>query len=209
MSMSLSDLTLVKLSLSDRRQTSESDCFKLQFDCELKKITSELHWIPSSFFDISGNWETHCKSQVNKTWEVCLKTKIWCGATIGAAVNFSISVTTKKVEYSRIFFSPWDFVEVYLVIRRFFGHLIYHLKICITDECCHHPGAPVFHDAYKGWSCCNKKSVDFTEFLNIKGCTMSKHSNVVGQFKLSFMIKPYNMTWYRRNQFWTKTDLLS
>lgn len=46
------------------------------------------------------------------------------------------------------------------------------------DECCHHPGAPVFHDAYKGWSCCNKKSVDFTEFLNIKGCTVSKHSNV-------------------------------
>ncbi|XP_072938913.1 cysteine and histidine-rich domain-containing protein morgana [Epargyreus clarus] len=46
------------------------------------------------------------------------------------------------------------------------------------DECCHHPGLPVFHDAYKGWSCCNKKSVDFTEFLNIKGCTMSKHSNV-------------------------------
>ncbi|XP_059046312.1 cysteine and histidine-rich domain-containing protein morgana [Achroia grisella] len=46
------------------------------------------------------------------------------------------------------------------------------------DECSHHPGAPVFHDAYKGWSCCNKKSVDFTEFLNIKGCTTSKHSNV-------------------------------
>lgn len=46
------------------------------------------------------------------------------------------------------------------------------------DECRHHPGHPVFHDAYKGWSCCNKKSVDFTEFLNIKGCTLSKHSNV-------------------------------
>ncbi|KAF9809184.1 hypothetical protein SFRURICE_020468 [Spodoptera frugiperda] len=46
------------------------------------------------------------------------------------------------------------------------------------DECRHHPGSPVFHDAYKGWSCCNKKSVDFTEFLNIKGCTLSKHSNV-------------------------------
>ncbi|CAG4985998.1 unnamed protein product [Colias eurytheme] len=45
------------------------------------------------------------------------------------------------------------------------------------EECCHHPGAPVFHDAYKGWSCCNKKSVDFTEFLNIKGCTYSLHSN--------------------------------
>ncbi|KAG6438551.1 cysteine and histidine-rich domain-containing protein [Manduca sexta] len=46
------------------------------------------------------------------------------------------------------------------------------------DECRHHPGSPVFHDAYKGWSCCNKKSVDFTEFLNIKGCTVAKHSNV-------------------------------
>ncbi|KAL4716399.1 hypothetical protein ACJJTC_006761 [Scirpophaga incertulas] len=51
-------------------------------------------------------------------------------------------------------------------------------ELNVTDECCHHPGAPVFHDAYKGWSCCNKKSVDFTEFLNIKGCTLSKHSNV-------------------------------
>jgi len=45
------------------------------------------------------------------------------------------------------------------------------------DDCLHHPGHPVFHDAYKGWSCCNKKCTDFTEFLNIKGCTRSKHSN--------------------------------
>lgn len=35
----------------------------------------------------------------------------------------------------------------------------------------------MFHDAYKGWSCCSKKCIDFTEFLNIKGCTRSKHSN--------------------------------
>ncbi|BES87929.1 Hypothetical proteinORD [Nesidiocoris tenuis] len=46
------------------------------------------------------------------------------------------------------------------------------------DSCRHHSGVPVFHDAYKGWSCCNKKCTDFTEFLNIKGCTLSKHSNV-------------------------------
>ncbi|RZC42035.1 cysteine and histidine-rich domain-containing protein [Asbolus verrucosus] len=45
-------------------------------------------------------------------------------------------------------------------------------------SCCHHPGEPFFHDAYKGWSCCNKKCTDFTEFLNIKGCTRSKHSNI-------------------------------
>lgn len=37
---------------------------------------------------------------------------------------------------------------------------------------------PYFHDAYKGWSCCKKKSVDFTEFLNIKGCEVAKHSNI-------------------------------
>lgn len=45
------------------------------------------------------------------------------------------------------------------------------------ESCRYHPGVPVFHDAYKGWSCCNKKSVDFTEFLNFKGCTLSEHSN--------------------------------
>ncbi|KAJ8947943.1 hypothetical protein NQ314_008522 [Rhamnusium bicolor] len=46
------------------------------------------------------------------------------------------------------------------------------------DSCRHHSGLPVFHDAYKGWGCCNKKCTDFTEFLNIKGCTLSKHSNI-------------------------------
>ncbi|XP_015183253.1 PREDICTED: cysteine and histidine-rich domain-containing protein [Polistes dominula] len=45
-------------------------------------------------------------------------------------------------------------------------------------DCVHHPGEPVFHDAYKGWSCCSKKCTDFTEFLNIKGCTKSYHTNV-------------------------------
>ncbi|KAK9884774.1 hypothetical protein WA026_009004 [Henosepilachna vigintioctopunctata] len=47
-----------------------------------------------------------------------------------------------------------------------------------SNSCCHHPGEPFFHDAYKGWSCCNKKCTDFTEFLNIKGCTLSSHSNI-------------------------------
>lgn len=56
----------------------------------------------------------------------------------------------------------------------------HELFICLfldEDSCRHHPGQPFFHDAYKGWSCCNKKCTDFTEFLNIKGCTLSKHSN--------------------------------
>ena len=37
---------------------------------------------------------------------------------------------------------------------------------------------PVFHDALKGWSCCDKKSTDFTQFLSIPGCTRAAHTNV-------------------------------
>ena len=40
-----------------------------------------------------------------------------------------------------------------------------------SASCQFHPGQPVFHDALKGWSCCNKRSTDFTEFLNFKVCT--------------------------------------
>lgn len=53
-----------------------------------------------------------------------------------------------------------------------------------TDEvngenaCTFHPGAPIFHDAYKIWSCCQKKSIDFSEFLGMKGCKTSYHSNI-------------------------------
>jgi len=46
------------------------------------------------------------------------------------------------------------------------------------DNCTFHPGAPYFHDAYKGWTCCQNKSTDFTTFLNTPGCTQGKHSNV-------------------------------
>lgn len=45
------------------------------------------------------------------------------------------------------------------------------------ESCRFHPGGPVFHDALKGWSCCKKRSTDFTEFLNFPGCTTGPHSN--------------------------------
>ena len=45
---------------------------------------------------------------------------------------------------------------------------MYLFLINVSESCRHHPGYPVFHDAYKGWSCCKKKCTDFTEFLNIK-----------------------------------------
>jgi len=46
------------------------------------------------------------------------------------------------------------------------------------DTCLHHPGVPKFHDVYKGWTCCKTRTREFTEFLNIKGCTLSKHNSV-------------------------------
>lgn len=45
------------------------------------------------------------------------------------------------------------------------------------DVCQYHPGVPVFHDALKGWSCCKKRTTDFSDFLNIPGCTKGLHSN--------------------------------
>ncbi|XP_005089581.2 cysteine and histidine-rich domain-containing protein 1 [Aplysia californica] len=46
------------------------------------------------------------------------------------------------------------------------------------SACEYHPGGPIFHDALKGWSCCKKRVSDFTEFLNIKGCTRGFHCDV-------------------------------
>ncbi|XP_019376551.1 PREDICTED: integrin beta-1-binding protein 2 [Gavialis gangeticus] len=44
-------------------------------------------------------------------------------------------------------------------------------------SCVYHPGVPIFHDALKGWSCCKKRTTDFSEFLSIKGCTKGCHSS--------------------------------
>lgn len=67
-----------------------------------------------------------------------------------------------------------------MVSENFTFFYYYNSRLCmnVLDSCRHHPGEPIFHDAYKGWSCCNKKCTDFTEFLNIKGCSVSNHSNV-------------------------------
>lgn len=45
--------------------------------------------------------------------------------------------------------------------------------------CCrHHPGAPVFHDGVKEWSCCGGRSHDFALFMEIKGCAVGRHTQV-------------------------------
>ncbi|KAM9469187.1 cysteine and histidine-rich domain-containing protein 1a [Clarias gariepinus] len=42
--------------------------------------------------------------------------------------------------------------------------------------CTYHPGVPVFHDALKGWSCCKRRTTDFSDFLSIAGCTKGCHN---------------------------------
>ncbi|XP_076026857.1 cysteine and histidine-rich domain-containing protein 1 [Genypterus blacodes] len=44
------------------------------------------------------------------------------------------------------------------------------------DVCVFHPGVPVFHDALKGWSCCKRRTTDFSDFLSIAGCTKGPHN---------------------------------
>ena len=46
-----------------------------------------------------------------------------------------------------------------------------------ADNICQfHPGAPVFHEGRKGWSCCKRRVDDFDEFMKIPGCSSGKHS---------------------------------
>ncbi|KAL0994957.1 hypothetical protein UPYG_G00129950 [Umbra pygmaea] len=45
-----------------------------------------------------------------------------------------------------------------------------------ADACTYHPGVPVFHDALKGWSCCKRRTTDFSDFLSIAGCTKGPHN---------------------------------
>lgn len=84
--------------------------------------------------------------------------------------------TTKAVDRSLILKRTQMVSSLIQIILRIFEKNFFYSRIFV-DKCQFHPGNPIFHDAYKGWSCCNKKSTDFTEFLNFKGCTTGKHSN--------------------------------
>ncbi|XP_034637766.1 mitochondrial ornithine transporter 1-like isoform X1 [Trachemys scripta elegans] len=62
-------------------------------------------------------------------------------------------------------------IQVLSMAGRQDGFLLSFLHILRTeDSCVYHPGVPIFHDALKGWSCCKKRTTDFSEFLSIKVC---------------------------------------
>jgi len=41
-----------------------------------------------------------------------------------------------------------------------------------SEECTYHPGYPVFHEGMKYWSCCQRKTSEFQDFLDQEGCTI-------------------------------------
>lgn len=41
--------------------------------------------------------------------------------------------------------------------------------------CVYHPGVPIFHEGLKYWSCCTKRTSDFSAFLAQKGCQSGNH----------------------------------
>ncbi|XP_010555630.1 PREDICTED: cysteine and histidine-rich domain-containing protein RAR1 [Tarenaya hassleriana] len=43
-------------------------------------------------------------------------------------------------------------------------------------SCQFHDSGPIFHDGMKEWSCCKKRSHDFSLFLEIPGCKTGKHT---------------------------------
>ena len=44
------------------------------------------------------------------------------------------------------------------------------------NSCRHHPGAPLFHEGNKTWTCCGQKSHDFGLFMDIEGCAYGRHT---------------------------------
>ncbi|CAP69533.1 uncharacterized protein PODANS_1_11920 [Podospora anserina S mat+] len=44
------------------------------------------------------------------------------------------------------------------------------------ESCVHHPGAPIFHEGSKGYSCCKRRVLEFDQFMKIEGCkTKDRH----------------------------------
>lgn len=51
------------------------------------------------------------------------------------------------------------------------------------EKCVHHPGAPIFHEGSKGWSCCKRRVLEFDQFMNIEGCRTKDRHLFVGSGK--------------------------
>jgi hypothetical protein len=48
------------------------------------------------------------------------------------------------------------------------------------EQCVHHPGAPIFHEGSKGYSCCKRRVLEFDQFMKIEGCKTSPRHLFIG-----------------------------
>lgn len=48
------------------------------------------------------------------------------------------------------------------------------------EKCVHHPGAPIFHEGSKGYSCCKRRVLEFDQFMKLEGCKTSPRHLFVG-----------------------------
>ncbi|KAI9738654.1 MAG: hypothetical protein M1834_008159 [Cirrosporium novae-zelandiae] len=51
------------------------------------------------------------------------------------------------------------------------------------EECIFHPGAPLFHEGSKGWTCCKRRVLEFDQFMKIEGCNKKARHLFVGRGK--------------------------
>ncbi|KAI5865197.1 integrin beta-1-binding protein [Durotheca rogersii] len=51
------------------------------------------------------------------------------------------------------------------------------------EKCVHHPGAPIFHEGSKGYSCCKRRVLEFDQFMKIEGCKTSPRHLFIGSGK--------------------------
>jgi len=66
-------------------------------------------------------------------------------------------------------------IEVGTKCRRNGCNAVYKGKESRTEDCYFHPGAPLFHEAVKGWTCCRTRKTEWEDFLQIEGCLIGKH----------------------------------
>ena len=47
-----------------------------------------------------------------------------------------------------------------------------------AESCRFHPGAAIFHEGSKGYTCCKRRVLEFDEFLRIAPCTAAQHGHL-------------------------------
>ncbi|KAI3332152.1 Pyruvate/Phosphoenolpyruvate kinase-like domain-containing protein [Xylariaceae sp. AK1471] len=48
------------------------------------------------------------------------------------------------------------------------------------EKCVHHPGAPIFHEGSKGYTCCKRRVLEFDQFMKMEGCKTSPRHLFIG-----------------------------